>query len=102
MRSLTIVMRQREGIRLAPRRLCSPKILGAPRRDFTSRWSSSSNTRTRALEQLEALRPLIRHPRIAAMVDRAIAAIREVFGNVATPHRGEPRRRAGALLDAVP
>jgi tetratricopeptide (TPR) repeat protein len=31
----------------------------------------------RALEQLETLRPLIRHPRIAAAVDRAIAATRE-------------------------
>jgi ribosomal protein S16 len=31
----------------------------------------------RAIEQLETLRPLIRHPRIAAAVDRAIAATRE-------------------------
>jgi tetratricopeptide (TPR) repeat protein len=31
----------------------------------------------RALEDLEALRPLIRHPRIAAAVERAMAAIRK-------------------------
>ena len=49
----------------------------------------------RALEDLEALRPLIRHPRIAATVDRATEAIREGLS--------EPARRlvAASLDDAV-
>jgi hypothetical protein len=49
----------------------------------------------RALEHLEAIRPLIRHPRVAATVDRAMAAIREGLS--------EPARRlvAASLDDAV-
>jgi len=49
----------------------------------------------RALEDLVALRPLIRHPRIAATVDRATAAIREGLS--------EPTRRlvVASLDDAV-
>ena len=49
----------------------------------------------RALEDLEILRPLIHHPRIAATVDRAMAAIREGLS--------EPARQlvAASLDDAV-
>jgi Tfp pilus assembly protein PilF len=46
----------------------------------------------RALEDLEALRPVIRHPRIQATVDRAMAAIREGLSETA-------RRLVMASLD---
>jgi tetratricopeptide (TPR) repeat protein len=48
-----------------------------------------------ALEDLETLRPLIHHPRIAATVDRAMAAIRE------GPSESARRLVAASLDDAV-
>ncbi len=49
----------------------------------------------RALEDLETLRPLIHHPRIAATVDRAMAAIRE------GPSESARQLIAASLDDAV-
>jgi tetratricopeptide (TPR) repeat protein len=50
---------------------------------------------TQALADLEALRPLVRHPRIAATVERAIGAIREGLSDSAR------RLTAASLDDAV-